>query len=111
MKNAHQTLIECLSNMAICSGETDFLKYTGAWIEQINRGSLFEVNDTTYIHVIQTNRNTFAKYPTKAFATNGSRQHQKEPHNVSCSKKRCPILLVRINCPLTYTMKSVHRNY
>ena len=65
--------IECLSNMAICSGETDFLKYTGAWIEQINRGSLFEVNDTIYIHVIQTNRNTFAKYPTKASAMNGSR--------------------------------------
>ena len=48
--------IECLSNMAICSGETDFLKYTGAWIEQINGGSLFEVNDTTYIHTCYSNK-------------------------------------------------------
>ena len=48
--------IECLSNMAIYSGETDFFKYTGAWIEQINGGSLFEVNDTTYIHTCHSNK-------------------------------------------------------
>jgi len=35
--------------MAICGEENDFLKYTRAWIEQVNRGGLFEVNDTAYM--------------------------------------------------------------
>ena len=35
--------------MAICGEETDFLKYTRAWIEQVNRGGLFEVNDIAYM--------------------------------------------------------------
>ena len=35
--------------MAICREETNFLRYTRAWLEQINRGGLFEVNDTAYM--------------------------------------------------------------
>ena len=42
-------IVECLSNMAICGEETDFLRYTREWIEQVNRGGLFEVNDTAYM--------------------------------------------------------------
>ena len=46
--------IECLTNMAICGKETDFLKYTRAWTEEVNRGGLIEVNDKC-IHAIQRN--------------------------------------------------------
>ena len=41
--------IECLSKMVIFGEETDFLKYTRAWIEQVNREGLFEINDTAYM--------------------------------------------------------------
>ena len=40
--------IECLYNMAVQGEDSDFLEYTCAWITQVNRGGLFELNDTAY---------------------------------------------------------------
>ena len=41
-------VIECLSSMAINGDESDFLQYTRGWLEKVNRGGLFEVNDLAY---------------------------------------------------------------
>ena len=40
--------IECLCNMAVQGEDSDFLEYTRAWITQVDRGGLFELNDTAY---------------------------------------------------------------
>lgn len=38
--------MECLSGMAINGEESSFLEYTTEWVHRVNRGDLFEVNDT-----------------------------------------------------------------
>ena len=43
------SMIECLSAMAINGDESNFLEYTTKWIGIVNRGELFEINDTTYM--------------------------------------------------------------
>ena len=40
--------IECLCNMAVQGEDSSFLEYNSAWISQVNRGGLFELNDTAY---------------------------------------------------------------
>ena len=42
-------MIECLSAMAVNGDESNFLEYTTKWIGIVNRGGLFEINDTTYM--------------------------------------------------------------
>lgn len=42
-------IIECLSAMAVNGEESDLLQYTTKWIDLVNRGGLFEINDTTYV--------------------------------------------------------------
>lgn len=41
-------IIECLSAMAVNGEESSLLEYTRKWTHLVNRGGLFEVNDTTY---------------------------------------------------------------
>ena len=41
--------VECLSGMAINGEESSLLDYTAQWIREVNRGGLFEVNDTAYL--------------------------------------------------------------
>ena len=43
------SFVECLSTMAINGEESTLLDYTTHWIAKVNRGGLFEVNDTTYL--------------------------------------------------------------
>ena len=42
------SIVECLSNMAVNGEEGSFLDYTTQWISKVNRGGLFEVNDSTF---------------------------------------------------------------
>ena len=42
------SFVECLSSMAITGEEGSFLEYTTEWVSKVNRGGLFEVNDTTF---------------------------------------------------------------
>ena len=39
--------IQCLSNMAV-QGEEEFLGYTRKWLDQVNRGGLFPLNEKTF---------------------------------------------------------------
>jgi hypothetical protein len=41
-------VMECLTAMAVNGEEGDLLQYTTKWIEIVNRGGLFELNDTAY---------------------------------------------------------------
>ena len=41
-------VIECLSAMAVNGEESSLFEYTRKWIHLVNRGGLFEVNDTVY---------------------------------------------------------------
>lgn len=40
--------VECLSGMAVTGEESSFLEYTRDWISKVNRGGLFEINDTAF---------------------------------------------------------------
>ncbi len=40
--------LECLSRMKVNGREGSLATYATAWIEEVNRGGLFEVNDATY---------------------------------------------------------------
>ena len=40
---------ECLSNMAVMGKESSFYEYTKEWLKLVNRGGLFQVNETTYL--------------------------------------------------------------
>ena len=40
--------VECLSHMSVGGEVTDFSMYTMKWLEQVNRGGLFNVSDETY---------------------------------------------------------------
>lgn len=40
--------VECLSHMKVRGSEESLANYATAWIEEVNRGGLFEVNNATY---------------------------------------------------------------
>lgn len=40
--------VECLRSMAVVEADSDFLSYTKKWIETVNRGGLFPLNDETF---------------------------------------------------------------
>ena len=42
------SIVECLISMAVNGEESDFLQYTRSWLDKVNRGGLFEVNDLAY---------------------------------------------------------------
>lgn len=43
------SFIECLGSMAVNGEESTLLEYTTNWVSKVNRGGLFEVNDTAYL--------------------------------------------------------------
>ena len=45
---ASVAIIECLGSMAVNGDDSDFLQYTKNWLEKVNKGGLFEVNDLAY---------------------------------------------------------------
>ena len=49
----YEEFIECLGEMALRSevGSEDFLSYTREWLEKVNRGGLFPLNDETFVFV------------------------------------------------------------
>ena len=46
--------IECLGEIAMHSevGSEDFLSYTREWLEKVNRGGLFPLNDETFVFCV-----------------------------------------------------------
>ena len=48
MTEKSASIVECLSNMTVNGEEGSFLDYTIQWISKVNRGGLFEVNDSTF---------------------------------------------------------------
>ena len=40
--------MECLGELAVSSGQEDFLEYTREWMEKVNRGGLVPLNNTTF---------------------------------------------------------------
>ena len=42
-------IVECLSQMAVEGPGTSFYDYTKEWTKKVNRGRLFEVNESTYL--------------------------------------------------------------
>jgi len=48
----HDQFIECLGDMAVESEHSDFLSYTKEWIDKVNRGGLFPLNDMTYLFFV-----------------------------------------------------------
>lgn len=40
--------VECLRSMAVVEADSDFLSYTKKWMETVNRGGLFPLNDETF---------------------------------------------------------------
>ena len=41
--------VECLGEMAVDGAESEFLMYTKRWIEKVNHGGLFPLNDMSFI--------------------------------------------------------------
>ena len=41
--------VECLMSVAVNGEESDLMEYTRNWTCLVNRGGLFEINDTTYL--------------------------------------------------------------
>ena len=43
--------VECLSHMALSNlnEESSFFQYTKTWIDSVNRGGLFTVNETAFL--------------------------------------------------------------
>ncbi len=39
---------ECLGDMSVGSGSSDFLEYTKEWMSRVNRGGLFPLNNQTF---------------------------------------------------------------
>ena len=51
--------VECLGNMAVKyenDQESDLLGYTKSWIEKVNRGGLFPLNDETFTYLLRLKR-------------------------------------------------------
>ena len=44
----YDQFIECLGEMAVFSDNDDFLEYTRHWIDEVNRGGLFPLNDASF---------------------------------------------------------------
>lgn len=44
----YEQFVTCLRNMAVLSEHDSFLEYTKEWIQRVNRGGLFPLNNTTY---------------------------------------------------------------
>ncbi|SMN01852.1 hypothetical protein SPONN_125 [uncultured Candidatus Thioglobus sp.] len=40
--------VNCLGSMAVAGEESDLISYTKVWIERVNRGGLFPLNDETF---------------------------------------------------------------
>ena len=49
----YETFIECLGDMAVQSeSANDILDYTKEWIDKVNRGGLFPLNDVTFLFFV-----------------------------------------------------------
>ena len=58
--------IECLGSMAVQgdSASEDFLSYTREWIDKVNRGGLFPLNDATYHFFVSVEKEVHVILPT-----------------------------------------------
>ena len=89
--------------MAICGEETDFLKYTRAWTEEVNRGGLFEVNDNAYVlfKEIELNlQNNLQTHLQPTMVAIRPRQHERETCFIcnTCTKQKYTTSLAKPLC-------------
>ena len=54
----YECFFECLGEMAVVSEKNDFLDYTKEWLSKVNRGSLFPLNDTTFMLFTEIEKQT-----------------------------------------------------
>ena len=45
----YDQFVTCLGNMAVHGSHDELLEYTKEWIERVNRGGLFPLNNTTFL--------------------------------------------------------------
>ncbi len=45
----YEKYFECLGDMSVGSGSSDFLEYTKEWMSRVNRGGLFPLNNQTFL--------------------------------------------------------------
>ncbi len=46
--NKAAQFVQCLNNMAMVGNDSSFYEYTKEWVESVDRGGLFLVNDSTF---------------------------------------------------------------
>ena len=68
----YEEFIECLGYMAVQSEYTDFLEYTKKWIDRVNRGGLFPLNNTTYLFFIEVEKQVRILLPGHATTSSES---------------------------------------
>ncbi len=62
----YSQFIECLGNMAVVNEESsqDLLSYTKCWMEKVNRGALFPLNDRSFCLFVEMEKITKSVLPT-----------------------------------------------
>ena len=55
--------VDCLGSMAVVSEESDLLSYTKAWLDRVNRGGLFPLNDETFCLFIDIEKSVCVLLP------------------------------------------------
>ena len=59
----------CLGNMAVFGDTSDFTKYTTEWLEKVNRGGLFPLNDTSFIFLLPLKMSSVGHYQSSTLET------------------------------------------
>ncbi|SMN02542.1 hypothetical protein SPONN_1264 [uncultured Candidatus Thioglobus sp.] len=81
--DVYSQYVTCLGEMAVEGEGEDLLTYTKKWIEQINRGGLFPINDETFhlfIEIEKSVREYLPKYLCK-YSTNDRTFFTKNVHD------------------------------
>ena len=68
----YEAFIECLGDMAVVSEDVDFLDYTKKWINKVNRGGLFPLNNITYQFFVEIEKQVRFILPSHATKSSGS---------------------------------------
>ncbi len=71
----YSQFIECLGNMAVVNVDSqDLLSYTKCWMDKVNRGSLFPLNDQSFCLFVEMEKNTKKILPSYVIGKSTSMQ-------------------------------------
>ena len=76
--NKYEAFIECLGDMAVSCDDTEFFAYTKKWINTVNRGGLFPLNDITYQFFVAIERQVKVILPEHAIKSSGCTDNFKQ---------------------------------